>query len=159
MFFVGIITNQKNEAYIKKELLKIGIEKNVIFINEKNITNVKNVKFETLIIDDKVENKTQLRKIIEGAKYIILNSDIPIDLELMDNLNLTVITYGFNNKATFTVSSIEENNIIICLQRIIYNKNNEVVEPQEFKLEVPENLEKHIAIFIYIIKILYSKIK
>ncbi len=159
MFFVGIITNQKNEAYIKKELLKIGIEKNVIFINEKNITNVKNVKFETLIIDDKVENKTQLRKIIEGAKYIILNSDIPIDLELMDNLNLTVITYGFNNKATFTVSSIEENNIIICLQRIIYNKNNEVVEPQEFKLEVPENVEKHIAIFVYIIKILYSKIK
>lgn len=159
MFFVGIITNQKNEAYIKKELLKIGIEKNVIFINEKNITNVKNVKFETLIIDDKVENKTQLRKIIEGAKYIILNSDIPIDLELMDNLNLTVITYGFNNKATFTVSSIEENNIIICLQRIIYNKNNEVVEPQEFKLEVPENVEKHMAIFVYIIKILYSKIK
>lgn len=159
MFFVGIITNQKNEAYIKKELLKIGIEKNIIFINEKNITNVKNVKFETLIIDDKVENKTQLRKIIEGAKYIILNSDIPIDLELMDNLNLTVITYGFNNKATFTVSSIEENNIIICLQRIIYNKNNEVVEPQEFKLEVPENVEKHIAIFVYIIKILYSKIK
>ena len=137
----------------------IGIEKNVIFINEKNITNVKNVKFETLIIDDKVENKTQLRKIIEGAKYIILNSDIPIDLELMDNLNLTVITYGFNNKATFTVSSIEENNIIICLQRIIYNKNNEVVEPQEFKLEVPENVEKHMAIFVYIIKILYSKIK
>ena len=159
MFFVGIITNQKNEAYIKKELLKIGIEKNVIFINEKNITNIKNVKFETLIIDDKVENKTQLRKIIEGAKYIILNSDIPIDLELMDNLNLTVITYGFNNKATFTVSSIEENNIIICLQRIIYNKNNEVVEPQEFKLEVPENVEKHMAIFVYIIKILYSKIK
>lgn len=159
MFFIGIITNQKNEAYIKKELLKIGIEKNVIFINEKNITNVKNVKFETLIIDDKVENKTQLRKIIEGAKYIILNSDIPIDLELMDNLNLTVITYGFNNKATFTVSSIEENNIIICLQRIIYNKNNEVVEPQEFKLEVPENVEKHMAIFVYIIKILYSKIK
>ena len=159
MFFVGIITNQKNEAYIKKELLKIGIEKNVIFINEKNITNVKNVKFETLIIDDKVENKTQLRKIIEGAKYIILNSDIPIDLELMDNLNLTVITYGFNNKATFTVSSIEENNIIICLQRIIYNKNNEVVEPQEFKLEVLENVEKHMAIFVYIIKILYSKIK
>ncbi len=159
MFFVGIITNQKNEAYIKKELLKIGIEKNVIFINEKNITNVKNVKFETLIIDDKVENKTQLRKIIEGAKYIILNSDIPIDLELMDNLNLTVITYGFNNKATFTESSIEENNIIICLQRIIYNKNNEVVEPQEFKLEVPENVEKHMAIFVYIIKILYSKIK
>ena len=48
MFFIGIITNQKNEAYIKRELLKIGIEKSVIFINERNIANIKNVKFETL---------------------------------------------------------------------------------------------------------------
>ena len=76
----------------------------------------------------------------------------------MDNLNLTVITFGFNNKATFTVSSIEENNIIICLQRIIYNKDEEKIEPQEYKLEVPENVEKHTAILIHIIKILYRNI-
>ena len=143
MFFIGIITNQKNEAYIKRELLKIGIEKSVIFINERNIANIKNVKFETLVIDNKVENKLEFRKIIESSKYIVLNSDITMDLELMDNLNLTVITFGFNNKATFTVSSIEENNIIICLQRIIYNKDEEKIEPQEYKLEVPENVEKH----------------
>ncbi len=158
MFFIGIITNQKNEAYIKRELLKIGIEKSVIFINERNIANIKNVKFETLVIDNKVENKLEFRKIIESSKYIVLNSDITMDLELMDNLNLTVITFGFNNKATFTVSSIEENNIIICLQRIIYNKDEEKIEPQEYKLEVPENVEKHTAILIHIIKILYRNI-
>ncbi len=158
MFFIGIITNQKNEAYIKRELLKIGIEKSVIFINERNIANIKNVKFETLVIDNKVENKLEFRKIIESSKYMVLNSDITMDLELMDNLNLTVITFGFNNKATFTVSSIEENNIIICLQRIIYNKDEEKIEPQEYKLEVPENVEKHTAILIHIIKILYRNI-
>ena len=158
MFFIGIITNQKNEAYIKRELLKIGIEKSVIFINERNIANIKNVKFETLVIDNKVENKLEFRKIIESSKYIVLNSDITMDLELMDNLNLTVITFGFNNKATFTVSSIEENNIIICLQRIIYNKDEEKIEPQEYKLEVPENVEKHTAIMIHIIKSLYRNI-
>ena len=158
MFFIGIITNQKNEAYIKRELLKIGIEKSVIFINERNIANIKNVKFETLVIDNKVENKLEFRKIIESSKYMVLNSDITMDLELMDNLNLTVITFGFNNKATFTVSSIEENNIIICLQRIIYNKDEENIEPQEYKLEVPENVEKHTAILIHIIKILYRNI-
>lgn len=159
MFFVGIITNHKNEMYARKELLKIGMEENVIFISEKNISNVKNVKFETLIIDDGLENKVELRKIIENARYIILNSDVSIDLKLIDSLNLTVITYGFNNKATFTVSSIDESNMIICLQRVIYNVDNEVTEPQEFKLEVPENVEKHIAISLYIMKVLYGKNK
>ena len=159
MFFVGIITNHKNEMYARKELLKIGMEENVIFISEKNISNVKNVKFETLIIDDGLENKIELRKIIENARYIILNSDVSIDLKLIDSLNLTVITYGFNNKATFTVSSIDESNMIICLQRVIYNVDNEVTEPQEFKLEVPENVEKHIAISLYIMKVLYGKNK
>ena len=159
MFFVGIITNHKNEMYARKELLKIGMEENVIFISEKNISNVKNVKFETLIIDDGLENKIELRKIIENARYIILNSDVSIDLKLIDSLNLTVITYGFNNKATFTVSSIDESNMIICLQRVIYNIDNEVTEPQEFKLEVPENVEKHIAISLYIMKVLYGKNK
>ena len=135
------------------------MEENVIFISEKNISNVKNVKFETLIIDDGLENKVELRKIIENARYIILNSDVSIDLKLIDSLNLTVITYGFNNKATFTVSSIDESNMIICLQRVIYNVDNEVTEPQEFKLEVPENVEKHIAISLYIMKVLYGKNK
>lgn len=157
MFFIGIITNQKNEAYIKKELLEI--EKNIIFINEKNISNVKNVKFETIIIDDSIENKAELRKIIENAKYVILNTDIQINLNILDDLNLIVITYGFNNKSTFTVSSIGENNMIICLQRIIYDKNNTIIEPQEYKLEIPKNVERHIIIAICIIKKIYSEFK
>lgn len=156
MFFIGIITNQKNETYIKKELS--SIEKNIIFINEKNINNIKNVKFETIIIDELIEKKLELRKIIENTKYLILNSDIEIDIELINDLKLTVITYGFNNKATFTVSSSEENSIIICLQRIIYSKNNDIIEPQEYKIEVPKNVEKHTVIYICILKKLYGKI-
>ena len=156
MFFIGIITNQKNETYIKKELS--SIEKNIIFINEKNINNIKNVKFETIIIDELIEKKLELRKIIENTKYLILNSDIEIDIELINDLKLTVITYGFNNKATFTVSSSEENSIIICLQRIIYSKNNDIIEPQEYKIEVPKNIEKHTVIYICILKKLYGKI-
>ena len=45
MFFIGVITNQKNELYIKNELSKILPANNVIFITDKNIPNVKNIKF------------------------------------------------------------------------------------------------------------------
>lgn len=156
MFFIGVITNQKNELYVKNELSKILPVENIIFITEKNILNIKNIKFETIIIDTKINNKLELRKIIANANYILLNADIDVNLETMHNLNLTVITYGFNNKSTFTVSSIEENNIIICLQRIIFSKKGKKIEPQEYELKIDENIEKYIIIAIKIIKLLYD---
>ena len=36
MFLVGIVTNQKNELYVKKELSDIICKENIIFINDKN---------------------------------------------------------------------------------------------------------------------------
>lgn len=156
MFFVGVITNQKNEQYVKRELSGIIPNNNIIFINDRNITNIKNIKFEVIIIDNKINNKIELRKIIADAKIILLNTDIQMNLETLNNLNLTIITYGFNSKSTFTVSSIEEKYIIICLQRNIYNSENIEIEPQEFRLEIEENIEKYISIAIFIIKKIYA---
>ncbi len=156
MFFVGVITNQKNEQYVKRELSGIIPTDNIIFINDRNITNIKNIKFEVIIIDNKINNKIELRKIIADAKIIILNTDIQMNFETLNNLNLTIITYGFNSKSTFTVSSIEEKYIIICLQRNIYNSENIEIEPQEFRLEIEENIEKYISIAIFIIKKIYA---
>ncbi len=155
MFFIGIITNPKNEKYIKTNLSPILPEENIIFINDKNIYNIKNIKFETIVVDCKIKNVVELRKIISNAKYIILNEDIKMNIEIINNLNLTVITYGFNNKSTFAVSSINENTIIICLQRIILSKNNQPIEPQEFQMEITENIETYAIIATHIIKILY----
>ena len=155
MFFIGIITNPKNEKYIKTNLSAILPEENVIFINDKNIYNIKNIKFETIVIDCKIKNVVEIRKIISNAKYIILNEDIEMNIEIINNLNLTVITYGFNNKSTFAVSSINESTIIICLQRIILSKSKQIIEPQEFQIEITENIEIYAIITTYIIKILY----
>lgn len=157
MFFIGVVTNQKNESYIKNKLSKILPIENIIFITDKNILNVKNIKFETIIIDAKINNKVELRKILSTAKYVILNSDIDMNLEVINDLNLTVITYGFNNKSTFTVSSITENSIIICLQRIIFGKNGIEIEPQEYRFKIDKNIEKYAIIASGIILILYSK--
>ena len=156
MFFIGIITNQKNEIYIKNKLSKILPLENIIFITDRNILNIKNIKFETIIIDAKINNKVELRKILSNSKYVILNSDLEMSLDVINNLNLTVITYGFNNKSSFTVSSITENNIIICLQRIIITKNGCEIEPQEYQLKVAENIEKYAVIAIKITEILYD---
>ena len=157
MFFIGVVTNQKNESYIKNKLSKILPIENIIFITDKNILNVKNIKFETIIIDAKINNKVELRKILSASQYVILNSDIDMNLEVINDLNLTVITYGFNNKSTFTVSSITENSIIICLQRIIFGKNGIEIEPQEYQFKIDKNIEKYAIIASEIILILYSK--
>ncbi len=152
MFFIGIITNQKNELYVRKELK----DQNIIFINDKNITNMRNIKFDAIVIDSKLNNKQDLRKILANTKYLILNADIEFDLKLIENLSLTIITYGFNSKSTFTVSSITENNIIICLQRIIFTANGEKIEPEEYLLKYVENIEKYAIIFTAIIEKIYN---
>ena len=157
MFFIGIITNQKNEIYFKKEVSKYVPVENILFITAKNIYNVKNVKFETIIMDEKINNKIEIRKIISNSKYLLLNTDIEIDIEILDNLNLTVISYGFNNKSTFTVSSIEENNMIICLQRVIFNKNGYKIEPQEYQIKNQQNVDKYAIIAVGVLKMIYSK--
>ena len=157
MFFVGIITNQKNETYIKNELVRKMPLENIIFINDKNISNVKNIKFETIIIDAKIKNKFELRKILSNAKYIILNSDIELDINILNDLNLVVITYGFNNKSTFSVSSITENSMIICLQRIIFGKNEKKYEPQENEVKLQKNVDKYAIIAMSIFNIIYGK--
>ena len=156
MFFMGVVTNQKNEIYIKNKLSDLLPEENIIFITEKNISNIKNIKFETIVIDAKINNKTDFRKILSNAKYVILNSDIEMDVELFTNLSLTVLTYGFNSKATFTVSSVTENTIIICLQRIILNKKGGMIEPQEYQMENSKNTEKYAIIAASIVNIIYS---
>ena len=141
---------------MKNKLCKVMPVENIIFITEKNITNIKNIQFETIVIDAKINNKTEIRKIVSNSKYVILNSDIDANVEMMNDLKLTVFTYGFNNKSTFTVSSIQEKNMIICLQRIILNKRKRIIEPQEYEIEIEENIDKYAIIATEILTLLYS---
>ena len=76
-----------------------------------------------------------VREIAKITDYFILNSDIKENLQLLENLDLKIITYGYNQKATITTSSVEENKVILCLQRGIKNIYEEGIEPQEIKLE------------------------
>lgn len=159
MFFIGIVTNQKNELFIKEKLENITSDSRIIFITEKNIDNIKNIKFETILLDSQIiKKKKEIRKIISSCKYLVINNDIKIDDSIIESMDLTIITYGFNGKSTFTISSIDENKLIICLQRIIFKENNMQIEPQEYEVEINENVDKYAIIGSEIIRILYSKI-
>lgn len=157
MSFIGIITNPKNEEYMTKILSESFSMEQIIFINDKNIENIKNIKFETVVIDYGIKHIKDLKAIISKAKNIIINSDLVTNLNLLENLDLMVISYGFNNKATFSVSSVSERSTIICLQRVIRNIFGERYDPQEIEIENDENIDMYAIICVYIILIMYKK--
>ena len=156
MTFIGIISDEAVENSIRREILeKLKLrESSVLFIKEKSIENIKNIKFETIIIDRKFKNSEILKKILENATYVIINADIKNNLSILENIKATVLTYGFNSKATITVSSVEDEEIILCLQRILQTKSGKNIEPQEIRMPICENANLTMALAT--IQMLYS---
>ena len=136
---IGIIAENKNIPFIK-EMLNFKLNnKDIFYINNKNLDNLKNIRFDVIVIFNSAEKiiqkKEQLKYIIEKAKWIILNSDIKENLDIIQNLTLNVITFGFHSKATITTSSIGEREILVCIQRNIKIEKNNIIEPQEIKIK------------------------
>lgn len=157
MPFLGIIVNQKNQDYVKNVLSNNYITNHIIEITPKNIDCIKNVRLETILIDKTIYPEEILKKILSHTKYVVLNADLNIDAKVLEDLDLNVITYGFNNKATFTISSISDNHIIICLQRIIQNIYKEKYEPQEFEIKTRENIDITAIMGAFCVNIIYEK--
>lgn len=145
MPFIGIIAKENDCNYIKNEITKLS-KKNrfeIINLNKKSIENVKNIKFDTLIINEKIEeffkNSKYLEEIIEKSNYIIINSDIITNLTPINNNKAQVITYGLNSKASLTISSVNEDSVLICIQRAIKSVYNKIIEEQEINVKLENN--------------------
>ena len=110
MVFIGIVTDSKSENSIEKLLSdnKFLIDNNVIFIKEKNIDNIKNVHFDTVIINNEFGKIEELNKILQNAKNIILNMDTVVKCVDLNIINSNLITYGFNSKSSITISSVTD---------------------------------------------------
>ena len=158
MPFIGIISEENLENCIRREILdRLQLrESNVLFIKEKSVENIKNIKFETIIIARKFNKIECLKKILENATYLIVNSDIENNLNLLANIKATVITYGFNSKATITASSVEEDEILLCIQRAFQDKNHKDIELQEIKMPIKENASCTMAVSSLLL--IYGKI-
>ena len=157
MIFIGIITDLKSENYITKIKEKNYIlnKYHIIFITEKNIENIKNIRFDTIIINREFNNQYILDKLIENCKYTIINSDLE-DISYFFNKNkFKIITYGFNSKSTITMSSVTEDSILVCIQRNILNDKNEI-EQQEICIEKSLESDNYDIMLLVSMIILYN---
>ena len=159
MSVIGIITNSSNIIELENKIKRFNTNQtNVIIINEKSIENMKNIKFDIIIIYQETKSNETLKQIIATSKYIVINSDFKENLKVLEGiekLETIVITYGFNGKSTVTIVSNENDEIILEIQREIRNLKQENVECQEIKLE--NNYEKnqiYLAIALKILSIL-----
>lgn len=160
MLFIGIITDQKSENDIKKLLENNNFltENNVIFIKEKNIDNIKNVHFDTVVINKEFEKMDELNKLLKNAKNIIINMDTNIDNKELNIVSSNLITYGFNSKSSITISSVTDDDVLIYLQRNIYNNNGEI-EVQEIKIENNPNYSIYDLIIVLTLLLMYLPMK
>ncbi len=162
MSFVGIICHSKQEKYMKQLLTTNLLNENIIILKEDNIENFKNITFETIAIFSSKETifkkEEMIANIIKKAKYLIINSDEKILLHEIKMINGNIITYGFNTKSTITTSSVNEESILICIQRMIKNRLEEVIEPQEIEVETHRHrVNTSIIMGLFSIVLVYGK--
>lgn len=72
---------------------------------------------------------------ILDQSIILFNSD---ENRFLHDAKAYLISYGHNSKATVTISSIEDGQIMICLQRAIEDINGNMIEPQEVLVNYKE---------------------
>ena len=170
MSFIGIVSNKKCFEKVKEELEElskkyknnIDDKLNLIHITTNSIKNLKNIRFETIIIEEDLKKfvnyKNTLRVICENAKFIVINTDINKkydDIKKNEKIN---ITYGLNQTADMTISSINDINMLICCQKNIQNKKGELIEIHEKRMVINKNkrLKVYEILIIYSIFSLYG---
>ena len=113
MPLIGIIAKENDSNFIKNEIIKnsINVRFEIVNINRRSLQNIKNITFETIIINDKItellETSKYLEEMMKRTKYLILNSDVSNDLRFFKDNKINLITYGLNTKATITISSVK----------------------------------------------------
>lgn len=173
IMFVGIIEESMSTInYINKLLINFKYELsyynsigNLIILSNDNIdlivisikpaeaAAVENfgVEFDFLIIniiDSKLMKGALLKTIFKQCDYYIINTDEDnLNILSVESLNGIVITYGFNSKATMTISSyiIEQSmETSLCLQREIINLFGDRVSSFEFIIEINSTNMDHV---------------
>ena len=165
MHFIGIFSNHSEYEMIKQNIIKIVNRKDLewIHINSKNIENMKNIVFETIVLchEEEIndEQKNILNKLCSNCMFIVVNADVFCNIKIKSNKKINCISYGLNQKSTITISSIQEDKAILSIQRNINNLEQKSIEMGEMEIDVKKykssQIENILAIFtIYLI---YSK--
>lgn len=154
MPFIEIITDSKSQNQLNKVITKKMVNNcELLYIKEKNIENIKNIKLETLVLNRKIENIDLINKIAENTKNIIYNLDLD---EEVSNLTNKKISYGYNSKSDITISSVKDDEIMICVQNTIESIYGKKIEPQEIKVDIKNDVNIYNIMIIIGLTALYA---
>lgn len=155
MPFIEIITDSKSQNQLNKVITKQMVNNcELLYIKEKNIENIKNIKLETLVLNRKIENIELINKIAGNAKNIIFNLDLNKEIT---NTESKKITFGYNSKSDITISSVKDDEIMICIQNTIESIYGKKIEPQEVKVDIKSDVNVYNIMIIIALTALYVK--
>lgn len=156
MPFIEIITDSKSQNQLNKVITKQMVNNcELLYIKEKNIENIKNIKLETLVLNRKIENIELINKIAGNAKNIIFNLDL--NKEITNNAESKKISFGYNSKSDITISSVKDDEIMICIQNTIESIYGKKVEPQEVKVDIKNDVNVYNIMIIIALTALYAR--
>lgn len=89
-----------------------------------------------------------------SRKYLIVNIDFHEKIDLSAYKGYHVITVGFNNKSSVTVSSVEDDGIVFCIQREI-PLTNKTIEPQDIVVKNAFIVNNNILSSIFVFSIMF----
>lgn len=158
MIFIGVVSEHQKFEILKRIIQRSGnkIEITLINLNKQSIENMKNVKFDSIMILNGIED-FQIH--LKNLKYLIINSDLEIKKQILENVKTNIITFGLNQKSTVTFSSITDENLLISVQRNFKNNNNNIIEVGEYNAQIYENEREYLSEILagFIIEKLYIK--
>lgn len=156
MYFIGIITDKNSENNIKSRLKGNVKSSEIVFLNSGNLDNFRNVKFDSIVLNVNVDNPQSLNRIIENSKHILYNIDVYKNDAINRSLCNKLITYGYNSKASVTISSATDESFLIYVQTNIegYNKT---IGMQEVRFDRAErNINAYDGMIATAIDIMYN---
>lgn len=154
MPFIEIITDLKSQAQLSKIINKESVNNcEIMYIREKNIENIKNIRLDTLVLNQTIDKIEIIQKIVNNTKNLVLN----IDLNENNFEDVNLISFGYNSKSDITISSIEEDEVLICIQNTITSIYGRKIEPQEIKVNVKSDINVYNIMIIIALTALYAR--
>ena len=71
-------------------------------------------------------------------------------------MRTNIISYGYSSQSDITVSSVEDDQILICIQHTITSIYNRKIEPQEIKVNVKPDINVYNIMIIIALTSLYA---
>ena len=154
MPIIEIMTDAKSEMQLNKIMDK-NLKNNatILYVKGKNVENIKNIKLETTIINQKIEDED----IVNNSKNIIINMDYNENINTINKVNKKIITFGYNSNSNITVSSIEDDEVILYIQKSIKSIYGKKIEPQEIKIGINAGINIYDIMIIIALNLLYAK--